>query len=718
MSDPRRQDRLTTPGPTRPRTAGPATANGPAPAEPAAQTGAPAALRAALLTAGVLAAAVAVLLTALSVGGGLVAPALGDPGELVRYGLPVARTVHDLSAALAVGGFVVATVLLPHPSAAWTRAVRVAGVAAGVWTVAALLVLVLTAMDVLGAAPGAAGFGAQFAQFAQSIDLGRALLVTTVLAAVVATVGAAATSQAGAAAGAVVSLVALLPLSLSGHASGSASHQTAVSSLAMHLIGVTVWVGGLAVVVLVAPLTGRRRGGGSGRGAGGGERTVDLTVLASRYSTVALWCFAAVAVSGVLNAAVRLGGWSGLDSAYGALVVAKVVALVALGAFGVWHRRRTLPLLATRPRAFGRIAAGELVLMGAATGLGVALSRSPTPVPDDNPTATVAEGLLGEPPPPAFTVGRWFTEVSPDLLWIVVTGVLLVGYLLGVRRMHRRGDSWPVGRTIWWVVGCLGLLFVTSGGPAAYGRVAFSTHMLQHMLLTMAIPPLLVLGAPVTLAMRTLKARRDGSRGAREWLMQVVHSRYLAVVGHPLVAAVLFAGSLIVFYFSPLFELALRTHVGHELMMVHFLGTGYLFSSALIGVDPGANRPAYPLRLILLLATMAFHAFFGVSLMQGTHLLAPEWFAQVNPGANLLADQQEGGDIAWGIGEVPTLVLVLGVAVAWSRSDTRENRRSDRAAARDGDKDLNDYNAMLTRLAERDGNGAARASRGADSTPE
>ncbi|WP_432563823.1 cytochrome c oxidase assembly protein [Kineococcus sp. SYSU DK003] len=650
-----------------------------------------------LTSSAVLLAALAVLLTALALAGGLDPSVLGDPGALVRYGLPIARTVHDLSAAVAIGGFAVATFLLPFPSGAWTRAVRVAGVAAGAWAVAALLVLVLTAMDVIGAAPGAPEFGAQFAQFAQQIDLGRALLVTTVLAAVAATVGAAATSPTGAAWGTAVGIVALMPLSLSGHASGSASHETAVSSLAMHLVGVTVWIGGLAAVLLVAPLTGRASG------AGKGQRSVDLPTLAARYSTVALWCFAAVALSGVLNASVRLGGWSGLTSAYGALVVGKVVALVALGLLGAWHRRRTLPLLATRPVAFLRIAAGELVLMGAATGLGVALSRSPTPVPDDNPNSTAAENLLGEPMPPALSVRHWFTQLSPDLLWLTVGGLLLVGYLAGVRRLRARGDSWPVGRTVWWVVGCLALLFVTSGGPAAYGRITFSMHMLQHMLLTMVVPPMLVLGAPITLAMRALPARRDHSRGAREWLLEIVHSRYLGVVGHPLVAAVLFAGSLIVFYYSPLFELALRTHVGHELMMVHFLGTGFLFSSVLIGVDPGAHRPAYPMRLILLLATMAFHAFFGVALMQGTQLLAADWFAQITPGADLLANQQEGGDIAWGIGEVPTILLVLGVAVGWSKSDTRENRRRDRKAARDGDAELNEYNAMLQRLADREG---------------
>jgi cytochrome c oxidase assembly factor CtaG len=255
---------------------------------------------------------------------------------------------------------------------------------------------------------------------------------------------------------------------------------------------------------------------------------------------------------------------------------------------------------------------------------------------------------------------------------------------------------------VWWVAGCLVLLFVTSGGAAAYGRVSFSGHMLQHMLLAMGVPPLLVLGGPISLAMRALAARQDSSRGVREWLLVAVHSRWLGLVGHPVVAPIVFAGSLIVFYYSPLFELALRTHVGHELMMVHFLLSGYLFSSVLVGPDPGVRRPPYPLRLILLLATMAFHAFFGVALMQGTHLLAADWFRVFVPAGRLLADQQLGGDIAWGIGEIPTLILVLGVAVGWASSDDRENRRRDRAADRDGDAELTEYNAMLARLAGRD----------------
>jgi cytochrome c oxidase assembly factor CtaG len=183
----------------------------------------------------------------------------------------------------------------------------------------------------------------------------------------------------------------------------------------------------------------------------------------------------------------------------------------------------------------------------------------------------------------------------------------------------------------------------------------------------------------------------------------VVHSRLLRVLGHPLVACGLFAGSLVAFYYSPLFELSLRTHTGHLLMTLHFLLAGYLFASVLIGVDPGASRPPYPLRLVLLLATMTFHAFFGVALVSGSTLLAPAVLTELGRtwGRSPLADQQLGGAVAWGLGEFPVLLLALGVAVAWARSDDRETRRHDRQADRDGDAELAAYNARLARLAER-----------------
>jgi putative copper resistance protein D len=341
--------------------------------------------------------------------------------------------------------------------------------------------------------------------------------------------------------------------------------------------------------------------------------------------------------------------------------------------------------------------------MGATLGLAVALSRSAPPIPQVPPTEpTPAELLTGEPLPPPPTALRYLTETSVDLLWLVVVAFAVVAYLLGTRRLRSRGDSWPVLRTLTWLAGCAVLLYVTSGAPAAYGRTLFSVHMVQHMTLSMVVPPLLVLGAPVTLALRALPGRRDGSRGPREWVLVLVESAPVQFLSRPVVAAVLFAGSIIVFYFSPLFELALATHVGHELMMIHFLLAGYLFANVLVGIDPGPARPPYPLRLLLLFATMAFHAFFGVTLVSGDALLAADWFSSTGWGIDALADQREGGGIAWGIGELPTLLLAIALAVQWAGSDDREARRTDRAADRDDDARLAEYNAMLSRMAEHD----------------
>jgi cytochrome c oxidase assembly factor CtaG len=219
-----------------------------------------------------------------------------------------------------------------------------------------------------------------------------------------------------------------------------------------------------------------------------------------------------------------------------------------------------------------------------------------------------------------------------------------------------------------------------------------------HMALTMVVPLLLVPAAPITLTLRAIAKRADGSRGGREWLLAAVHSRVATFLTHPVVAAVLFGASLLAFYYTPLFRWATTDHVGHEWMTTHFLLTGYLFVQSLIGVDPVKLRFPYPLRLLVLLATMAFHAFFGLSLIMGNGLLLADWYGALGWGTDALADQKIGGAIAWSVGELPTVALAIVVATSWSRSDERDSRRLDRAADRGGDADLKAYNDMLARL--------------------
>lgn len=218
------------------------------------------------------------------------------------------------------------------------------------------------------------------------------------------------------------------------------------------------------------------------------------------------------------------------------------------------------------------------------------------------------------------------------------------------------------------------------------------------------MPLFLVLGAPATLVLRATSPRADGSRGPREWVLAVLESRYLRVLSHPVVVSVLFAFSLVLFYFSPLFELALTTHVGHELMHVHFLLAGYLMAWVMIGIDPGPRRPLPLIRFLMLFITMGFHAFFGITLIGSRTVLAAHYFGGLGRtwGSGLLTDQRLGGSLAWGLGEIPTLLLALIMAVQWTQSDGREARRLDRAADRDGDAELKSYNAMLARLAESD----------------
>ncbi len=655
-------------------------------------------MRSATLTIG--AALVASGATALALSD-LAADQLGDPGLPVRVMIPLISAVGDVATAVTMAALVLAAVVIPARSPAFALSMRIALVASVVWTLTAIAAIVGAYAVAAGTPLDAPEFGGGVQLFVTSFELGQYLLAAALLAAVTATVTSAATGPVGAGWSALAALVALVPIALSGHSGSAENHETATTSLGLHLIGLSVWVGGVIVLALVARHLGS-----------------DMTGVATRFSGLALVAACLVVGSGVLNASTRIDTVDQLGSQYGLLVVAKLGLGIVLVAVGAVHRRSTLPAVAAgQPHAFTRLLVAEVVIMAATIGVAVALSTTVPPVSEVTAPlgATAVEVLAGYPEPPAPTAERYLVSWQPDPLWLLVAGALLVGYLCGVRRLRRRGDAWPPLRTLLFTVGCIALVWVTSGGPAVYGRWTFSGHMAQHMLLAMIVPIFFVAGAPLLLAMRTLRPRTDGSRGAREWLLGALQSPLSHLATNPIVAAMLFSAGMVAFYYSPLFSLALRTHLGHELMTTHFLLTGYLFVWVLIGVDPGPRRVAHPFRLLVLLATMAFHAFFGVALLQGQRILAADYWVPIAAGrgwgTDALSDQQVGAAFAWGFGEAPTLVIALAVAVAWVRDDSRESRRKDRQADRDGDAELASYNSMLAGLAERDVSGAAESIR-------
>ena len=294
------------------------------------------------------------------------------------------------------------------------------------------------------------------------------------------------------------------------------------------------------------------------------------------------------------------------------------------------------------------------------------------------PAAAVAVGVLtssGALPPfgPATVLTATRLELAP------VVAVLLVGgtYLYGASRLRARGDRWPLGRTLAFVVGGLGIVLVaTTSGLATYDDDLFAPHMVQHMLLTMVAPVFLALGAPITLALRTLRPR------PRSALLAVLHSRVAAVLAFPVLGWVLFVASPFALYLTGWYPATLDNGLLHEMLHVHFLLVGCLFFWPLLGIDPLPGRLGYPLRLMLVAVTLPFHAFLGVSIMSvtpdGAGLIAAHHYLALHPLEQAVYQQELGGGLLWASGDLVGL-LFLGVMLAqWMRASEREADREDR----------------------------------------
>jgi len=624
---------------------------------------------------------------------------LPDAGQVTAWALPAVRVLADLAGVTTIGMLVVAAFLAPTRQGAlvgaglrWARAVRWT---AGAWCALVLAQGLVLLSEIVGEPIPAALESRLVTSFFVDIDVGRSLLAQAGLAVLAAIVAAYAASSAGAASALVVALAAWLPPTLTSHSVASSDHSLAVTSLQVHLVAMSLWAGALVgALVLVAT-----------------DRAAFARAL-PRVSALAIWCVVAVGVSGVVNAWTRLFSLSNLvETSYGRLLSVKVIGLVLLVGIGLWHRRHVLPVLDRASRAaFLRVGALETLVMAAVIGLAVALSRTPPPVDDDISlaNASAARVVLGYDLPPAPSIGRLLVgEARPDAYTIALGGLLVALYLAGLRRLRRRGDVWPVGRTIAWCSGVLVLVLVTNSGIATYARVLFSVHMAEHMTLSMLVPILLVLGAPITLALRTLPGKPD-DRGPREWLLAVLHSGPAKVLAHPVVAGTIFVASFYVLYFTGLFPTLMQAHWGHVVMTTHFVLSGFLFFWVLIGIDPGPQRPPHLLRIVILFAAMPFHAFFSLAVMMSTNVLGLDYYTALERpyATDLVADQQLGGGIGWATGEIPIILVLITLFLQWRRSDSRESRASDRQADRvargetTGRDEHQDYNDYLRALAD------------------
>ena len=307
------------------------------------------------------------------------------------------------------------------------------------------------------------------------------------------------------------------------------------------------------------------------------------------------------------------------------------------------------------------------------------------------------------------TLNTWIFEYQPDALTLALLIIASLLYFKGVRILNNRGDRWPIGRTVSFMIGILIVNYAVNGAIGVYSHFGFSYHMIEHMILGMIAPIALVLGAPITLALRTLPGGRDNEEeGPRNILIRFLHSRYAKFMTNPVVALLIFDGSLFALYFTGLFGTLMGSHLGHLFMNLHFLLAGALFFHVIVGVDPNPNRPPNVVRIVILFAAMSIHAFFSIALMSATTLMDGGYYTSIgNPlNLDLLENQYAGGAIGWAMGEIPILIALTAAFIQWMREDKKETERIDRKAARASamgeSDDLAKYNQFLAELARKE----------------
>lgn len=619
--------------------------------------------------------------------------------SLVGDLIPVVKDLDLISFLTAIGLLYAMGFLVPEVKGELTKeSIRIrslAVLASAVWTVTVIGGFMLELANLLGSGFLAAFSTTEIHDFISESSLGRDYLFQVALGIGVTVSLPRVRKVRGTYFALVLTVVALIAPIFQSHASNAGNHDLAIGSLIFHVLFASLWVGGVIGLIVVSPNT----------------RQLALP----RFSSLALWCAIAVGLSGLLNAWTRLNFLAGWRTLYGALVIAKILLFVVLVAIGAKHRRyiaarRTDSL---KMAQIYRLLVNESVVMIAAVALGGWLG---TVNPPTSPAAKALESdpvvaITGIQMPPAPNLTRLFTTWVPDGTTIGFLLLITALYIKGVVTLSRRGDSWPVGRTVSFAIAVATVDFATSGGLGVYAHFAFSDHMIAHMFLGMIAPIFFVLSAPITLALRTLpQGRNSEERGIRGTLIALIHSRYSQIITNPIVALALFDGSLFVLYMTPLFGKLMSSHSGHLFMDLHFLLAGYLFFYVIVGVDPNPKKVPHIVRIIMLFAAMAIHAFFSVALLSATTLLDGGYFASLNrPWAtNLLADQHSGGAIGWAMGEIPILIALIATFIQWTRDDSREAKRSDRAADRAAamgeDDELARYNKYLAALNARDKN--------------
>jgi len=500
---------------------------------------------------------------------------------------------------------------------------------AGAWLVASVLNIFLTLANILGTAFADALERNTLRSFLTQVDLGQYLGVQTAMIAVIALAIRFVRTVLAATILLLFSLITLTIPVFQSHSASSGSHQLAIGSLVVHVVALSLWVGGIFAIVALPDS--------------------DRKFALPRFSQMALWTAIAVVISGITNAWARLNFMDAWSSGYARIVLLKAALTFILLFLGYRNRRGLAQGSSTGIKLLGRFVVVEAFIMTALLFLGSWLAQSEPPARGDL-SISPALSIVGVATPAEPTLARLLLLYQPDALIMGILIVLVALYIKGVVVLTKRGDKWPVGRTISFALAISAIDFATSGGLGVYALFSFEYHMIAHMVIGMIAP------------------------------IGLVH----------------------------LFGNLMQSHAGHLFMNIHFLLAGFLFFHVIIGIDPNPKKIPYIVRIVVLFAAMSIHAFFSIALISASTLLDGGYYASLQTPwlTDLLADQNAGGSIGWAMGEIPIILALVATFIQWMRDDKRETKRIDRNEARlaaMGEPDeLAQYNNYLSQLQRRD----------------
>jgi len=599
---------------------------------------------------------------------------------------------YYLLAFAAIGTLLSASIFIPNKDGSLSEAAlavkKKASLLTLLWFITAFLVILFKVSEILGTSIFTSFDSQTLTSYLTQTDLGKSMFIQIVIIAIVLAALPFIKRALPLLLFTLLAIVGLTSPVFQSHAAAGGSHSLAIGALVVHVVAISLWVGSLFGILII-------------------PRDLRITAL-YRFSALALWAAIAVSISGVATAFTRLQDRSSWNSQYSYIVIAKIILTIALLAMGNANRKALQSRDEMKLKDLLRLISVEAMVMSGVALLGSWLSRIQPPIGDIS-QLTIAEIKVGMATPPPPSLRNILFEYNPDALMIAILIVATALYIKGVIVLKKRGDSWAVGRTVAFAIGIVLIDFATSGGLGVYALFSFEYHMIAHMLLGMVAPIFLVMGAPITLALRTLPQSRDGQeRGVRNLALSVLHSRYSKVLTNPITALALFDGSLFVLYFTDLFGTLMQNHAGHFLMSIHFILVGFLFFNVIIGIDPNPKRYPHILRIVILFGAMSLHAFFSIALMSQTSLIDGGYYESLRTPwiTSALDDQEAGGSVGWAMGEIPMLLALISTFILWMREDKRETVRIDRNEARlaaMGEPDeLAQYNAYLNKLQERD----------------